>query len=108
IISFDDASVCASDGIFRNQKPQESKEPHIRLIPNPASEWVDVVLIGAKDGICRLSVYNGLNQISGLYDFNCADKTYRLNTSKWKPGIYSVRILIDQENYTTAKIVIIR
>ena len=106
--NYDDFSVCASEGIYRNQKPQEGTSSKILLIPNPASELVDVLLTGHEKGLCLLSVYNEVNQLISLHEFNCSDKSYRLNTSKWRPGIYSVRIVIDQENSITAKLVIIR
>ena len=105
---YDDFSVCATEGIYRSQKPEKKNDAQIHLIPNPASDWVDVVLTGNEKGICRLNVYNEVNQLTGEYEFNCTNKSYRLATSKWQPGIYSVRIIIANENSITAKLVIIR
>ena len=87
---------------------QEGPGSKILLIPNPASEWIDVLMTGHEKGLCLLSVYNEVNQLTSQHEFNCSDKSYRLNTSNWRPGIYTVRIVIDQENSITAKLVIIR
>ena len=105
---YDDFSVCASEGIYRNQKPQEKNNTQIHLIPNPADVAVTVSLSGFKDGICRLQIINMVNQSVASYSFDCTDNSYKIDTSELSPGIYTVHIFVGSTNLSLEKLVIVR
>jgi hypothetical protein len=105
---YDDASVCASEGIYRNAIAAVVKQPRISLVPNPSSDWVDVMLSGYDTGVCRLDIYNEVNQLICTNLFNCTDNKFKLNTSNFRSGVYTVRILIEDTSSVTSKLIIIR
>ena len=58
---YDDA-VCVQYGIFRvaTTTGQVSEDINIKLIPNPASSIVDVIVYPAFDELCSISIFNSM------------------------------------------------
>ncbi len=93
---------------YRNAIAAVVKQPRISLVPNPSSDWVDVMLSGYDTGVCRLDIYNEVNQLICTNLFNCTDNKFKLNTSNFRSGVYTVRILIEDTSSVTSKLIIIR
>ncbi len=108
IVFYDDLSVCASEGIYRESINLPQENPQVKLIPNPADESVSIITSGFGEGICKLQIKNSINQITGSFTFNCLDQSFKIDTSKLSPGIYTVHITIDNRNHALEKLIIIR
>jgi len=108
-VAYDDLSICLSEGIYRSVNTSLIKaKQEIILKPNPTSEYTEVLFSGYEIGICTLSIFNEVNQVVGSFQFNCADKKFRLNTANFSPGVYTVRIVIDNADVVTSKLIIVR
>jgi len=63
-------------------------EPSIELIPNPASEIVQVNVISAEKAMLRIYTADGLQ----VYETAVTQSSYLLNVSEWSNGLYFVTL----------------
>ncbi|MBL7928625.1 MAG: T9SS type A sorting domain-containing protein [Bacteroidia bacterium] len=108
-IEYSDAAVCIQEGIYRYAVAQpEAINPHVVIRPNPANETVEIILGRAEEGICRVAISNMLNERIQSMQFNCSEKKRSIDLNRLPPGIYSVRVDINNKCAITHKLIVIR
>ncbi|WP_422361659.1 T9SS type A sorting domain-containing protein [Reichenbachiella sp.] len=74
----------------------------VSVFPNPTNDWVHVITNNDSPGYLSIYAVNG-NKILGRR----LEKNARIDVSSWKPGMYMIKV-IEKENITTTKILVIR
>ncbi len=76
----------------------------IRLFPNPATESISVVLV--HGGSTKLQLYNSSGvRVKETHVESFPGSTYRLNLEPLPPGVYLLRVLVDQTPPSVHKII---
>lgn len=95
-VYYDDLNVCLQSGIYRMANVDSEKTNNSNSIiikPNPASEKVEINLLGNfDDGVCRIEIRNSIGEIILTDEMNCKDKHKVINLSKLSQGVYSIRV----------------
>jgi uncharacterized repeat protein (TIGR01451 family) len=111
VLYFDD-DICLQSDIYRTGKMDSLQGSDIissvKLMPNPANNKVTVLISGVKEGVCKINIENILSQpvLSAMLD--CKKQQHTLDISKLSVGVYSVKIELNNNKYSTVKLVITR
>ena len=84
------------------------KREAIFAYPNPADEQVRLQLPkSANSNICRLEVLDTKGQVvfSRIIEQENRESTIQLNTRHWPMGVYEVRLIDEQQVYTTRLVI---
>ena len=60
------------------------------------------------EGVCKLRLMNAIAKLVFENSFNCSEKSYTLNISRFAPGIYHAEIEVSGSVHKNAKLVIVR
>ena len=92
-IEYFDDTVCLQSGIYRQADAQQEKAlPEITIIPNPASDMVEIKLHAAGEGLCHIVFTNMLGQVVITEQMQCGQKSRRIDVSKLTAGVYAVKV----------------
>ncbi len=108
-IVYDDENFCLQSGYFRvinETKPVQIQE--LIVVPNPASESIEISLRNVTEGICRIRLINSHGKPLLQHEFNCADNVLQIDVSNIPPGMYFVEALLPESLYKNTKLVIVR
>ncbi|MBE7508566.1 MAG: T9SS type A sorting domain-containing protein [Bacteroidia bacterium] len=112
-ILYDDDNVCLQSDIYRIGRTDSAQNnsniiSNVQLIPNPANNKVTVLILGIKEGVCKINIENILSQpvLSAMLD--CKKQQHTLDISKLSVGVYYVKIELNNNKYSTVKLVIKR
>ena len=107
-IIYDDDNICLQQGYFRLSNELKNNKTFIEavLIPNPASNYADLVLNKTFDGICRIKITDIYSKAIFEKSFDCSKKHYRINTSGFLNGMYNVQIIINDNTLNAVKLMI--
>ena len=108
-LQYDDAGACLQVGIFRATEIEpKQKESTVKLVPNPANQFVSIVLNENINGEYWLKITDPLGRLINkeliLFDKGNAI----VATDKLKPGIYFVALNAPLVANTRAQLIIIR
>lgn len=107
-IEYDDAGVCLSQGILRTANTKNSQQPCLILLPNPARDEVEVLLINYQEAKFNLRIID----LEGKNIFNSAlERTYspnKINTEILSPGVYIVEASNNGGVLCRTKLIIVR
>lgn len=109
-IEYDDQSTCYQAGFYRqgNIKPQLISQSEIKIIPNPADQKITIVLKNATLGICKIEILNALGSLVLSDQMNCKEKNHDIDTKKFKPGVYTLKVYGSSFSTQMTKLVISR
>jgi Secretion system C-terminal sorting domain len=93
-IVYHDDAICLQQGIFRELGNAVSigEIKQIKLIPNPASNTVDIVIYPEVEEFCRITISNTMGEevFSAVGDRN--EKIKTVDVSKFSNGIYVLSV----------------
>jgi hypothetical protein len=109
-LAYDDANVCLQSGVYRYANADSSIQNANNIIvkPNPATDKIDIVLIGKFEGICNVEIVNTLNIIVFKQTKPCSEKYQTIDVSKLSQGIYTVKVSVTDGTTLIAKIAVIK
>jgi hypothetical protein len=109
-IIYEDENNCLQQGYYRlpfalknNKTPNEAD-----LFPNPARNYVDMVLNNTLDGICKIEITDTYSRLIYQQSFDCCKKQYRINTAGFLNGMYNVHIIINDNAQRVIKLTIVK
>lgn len=107
-VIYDDDNNCLQQGYYRlaNETISSNAVSEIEVLPNPADNYVDVILKKEYDGICKISITNVYSKVLFKQSFDCSKKQHRVNTSSFLNGIYSVQISVNGSTRHVTKLII--
>lgn len=107
-VIYDDDNNCLQQGYYRlaNETTSSNAVSEIEVLPNPADNYVDVILKKEYDGICKISITDVYSKVLFKQSFDCSKKQYRVNTSNFLSGIYSVQISVNDSTIHVTKLII--
>ena len=107
-IEYDDAAVCLSQGILRTANFNNTQQPCLIVLPNPASDEVEVLLINYREAEFHLRIVD----LEGKDIFNSVLKNgtshNQINTEMLAPGVYIVEASYQEEVMCRTKLIIVR
>lgn len=111
-IHYYDDDVCLQSGIFKaSPSPNENQQsliPQIKIVPNPASQTVDIILSNAQEGICQIEIINVINETVLRQNLFCKDNHKILNVSNLNQGVYIIKVRINDNFVQANKLIISR
>jgi uncharacterized repeat protein (TIGR01451 family) len=110
--SYDDDNVCLQSGIYRTAGVDSSNSKNdfkaINIQPNPANDKVTINLIGKFEGLCNIEIKNTLGKTVLQKQMNCKEAVSVLDISAFAPGIYTIKINVNNSNFINSKLVVVR
>jgi hypothetical protein len=94
-LGYDDANVCLQSGVYRMAQNSNEETPannEIIVKPNPATDKIDIVLIGNFEGLCTIEIVNTLNEKNISEQMNCKEKEKTINITSLAQGVYTVKV----------------
>ncbi|MCC7513363.1 MAG: hypothetical protein IT212_01550, partial [Bacteroidia bacterium] len=109
-IIYDDDNVCLQQGYYRLSNELKNNKTFIEavLIPNPASNYADVVLNKSFEGICKVKITDIYSKVIFEQSFDCGKKQFRINTTGFLNGMYNVQIIINDNAHSLIKLIIVK
>jgi len=107
-IYYDDESVCLQAGFNRQIAATNITTSEISVVPNPATDKVDIYLSNSATGICEIQIINSLGQVELFEKINCIDKFRSINTSNLVSGVYTIKVRIQDKPMRVIKLIIAR
>ena len=103
---------CTQNVNFRlqqNEKVNEIiKNNEIKIIPNPAYTFADVIIPDDYSGICKVKLIDASSRILLEQNFDCSKKKYRIETSTLQSGVYQVQVIINGSINKNSKLIILK
>ena len=107
-IEYDDAGVCLSQGILRTPNFNNTLQPCLIGLPNPAIDEVEILLINYREAEFNLSIVD----LEGKILFNSVLKNgtsqNRISTEMLTPGVYIVEASYHGGIICRTKLIIVR
>ncbi len=107
-IEYDDAAVCLSQGILRTANFKNTQQPCLIVLPNPARDEVEVLLINYREAEFNLNIIDleGKNMFNSVLKNGTSNN--QINTEMLAPGVYIVKAIQQGEVICRTKLVIVR
>jgi hypothetical protein len=107
-IEYDDAGVCLSQGILRTAGNKNIQQPCLILLPNPARDEVEILLINYHEAKFNLRIIDleGKNIINS--ELKNGSSLNQISTEMLAPGVYIVEAIQQGEVICRTKLVIVR
>jgi hypothetical protein len=106
---YTDFITCEQEGMYRQTNPVEMTTKNkntIRIIPNPANEKAQVIIPSGNTGICYLSLYDSFGRLISTNTYDCSTSLHTLDLLHFKPGVYTVKVTINQSQTEIVKLII--
>ncbi len=87
-----DFQICASEGIYRSLIPKQYLQKQIKLIPNPAIDYIDILFEGESTESFILRIENILGAMVMESVLDCKKKNNRILIDHLKPAVYFIKI----------------
>ncbi|MBS1537890.1 MAG: hypothetical protein JST20_09095 [Bacteroidetes bacterium] len=86
-----------------DESGQEKEQPELRIIPNPASSEMQVVLVSSGECSAMMTVVNSLGEtlITKTLSTKFGDNTYLYDTKELVSGKYTVTVVLPYGAYST-------
>ncbi|MCP5353441.1 MAG: T9SS type A sorting domain-containing protein, partial [Chromatiales bacterium] len=109
-IVYDDENNCLQQGYYRLQNELKNNKVlnDIDLIPNPASNYADIILNKNYEGICRVKITDIYSKVVFEQSFDCNKKQFRINTIGFLNGMYNVQISVNDNTFNVSKLIIVK
>jgi hypothetical protein len=103
-----ESPLCLLSGIFRVSKNIETPKiiQQVIIRPNPANDLVNISLLNKEEGICSITIMNGLGTEVLHQKMNCKDAQINIDVKTLASGIYYIR-LTNQSDWNFVKKLII-
>ncbi len=106
-LNFEDACIQTNSNRNSHTTSQGKVLLDLTIIPNPAQNKISIVLSDKFSGVCKIQIINALGSDVLSEQRNYNQKSISVNTSSLLPGVYTVKVLIE-ENYTgISKLIIV-
>ena len=91
-------------GVIHNQLTGNRALPsqaRMRIFPNPASDWLQIICPGREDVTIRI------NNITGqlLHEYHISSASCNLDVSHWPPGLYIIQVMDRTGAIVTGRII---
>ncbi len=109
-VVYDDTNICMQQGYYR----LAAKNSNIRaaegidIIPNPAKNYIDIMINKNTDGMCLISIIDNYSKPIYKEWFEYRRQKHRINTQGFANGIYQVQVTIEGAPSKTIKLVIVK
>ncbi|MBK8876177.1 MAG: T9SS type A sorting domain-containing protein [Bacteroidetes bacterium] len=107
-IFYDDENVCLQSGIYKIIGEDLNNQTSLNIHPNPASTLIDISLIGAIGGICKIEILDATGKNIMSTNMTCMEKNTRLDISRLTQGMYVVKVQLHEKSFLNQKFAIIR
>ena len=107
-ILYNDENVCLQSGIYKIISEDLNNQTSLKIHPNPASTLIDISLIGAIGGICKIEMLDATGKNIMSTNMTCMEKNTRLDISRLTHGMYVVKVSLHNRSFLTQKFAIIR
>jgi hypothetical protein len=108
-MDYDDRNTCAQSGVFRKPTVLNTPLTHsIKIIPNPANEKIEIILLGEYEGMCNLVLRNAIGEEIYNGSLDCKKKSTHIDISDFSSGVYYVQVYVNQLPLQFEKLVIVR
>jgi len=107
-ILYDDENVCLQSGIYKIIGEDLNNQTSLKIHPNPASTLIDISLIGAFRGICKIEILDATGKNIMSTKMTCMKKNTRLDISRLTQGKYVVKVQLHDKSFLNQKFAIIR
>jgi hypothetical protein len=109
-IIYEDENNCLQQGYYRlASKHGNSNLPSdILVMPNPAFDETQIKLINKDEGICSVSITDAYSKIVYTRELDCKQQQLLVLTKAFTPGVYYIKINLDNNFIKTAKLMITR
>lgn len=109
-IEYDDDAVCLENGIYKlgNQNSNYQEVQRVKVIPNPSSKMVEVVLKNKEEGICKIEILNQLGSVVLKVNLTCKAINHYINVELIPSGVYEVKVMLNDSYFQTEKLIISR
>jgi hypothetical protein len=98
-VTFDDASACLAQGIFRTANiSQEEKDAlmlsnrGINIRPNPAQGNATISYLANGEIDCKMQITDLTGKLIKEFDLPCKQNSYSFSTETFAPGFYMVKV----------------
>jgi hypothetical protein len=107
-IEYDDAAVCLSQGILRTTNSNNTQQPCLILLPNPAISETEVVLTNYPNEFFRLRISSLDGKVMAEKQIKNGNSRSRINTSQFPPGVYIVEAFNKGASICRTKLIIVQ
>jgi Secretion system C-terminal sorting domain len=107
-IEYDDAGVCLSQGILRTANTNNSQQPCLILLPNPASSETELVLTNYSSEFFSIKISSSDGKIIEEKQIKNGNSRSRINTSQFPPGIFIVEAFNNGASICRTKLIIVK
>ena len=99
-IQYNDVIACLQQGVYKqaNENKKEEQQPSFLIVPNPASNEIEIRMINFYGSNCNISIRNELGQQVLNKKLNCDEKIQKLNIQSIGEGFYFVVIKTDSSD----------
>ncbi len=109
---YNDTWVCLQAGYYRSANTSQSmpskRFSEIKLVPNPANEYVDIIIGNRNGEVANMKLLNVNGEQVASANLNSESNKVRLSTIDLSPGVYFVKVICGKKVYPFEKLVIIK
>ena len=105
-IEYFDDIVCLQAGYYRQMDNRVDNKQRIKIVPNPANGSIDVFAIRTHEGGGEIQIYNSIGECVYLASAEIGTKLKRLDTSNLAPGIYNIKVKLNNSSFTEKLVII--
>jgi hypothetical protein len=108
--SFDDKTVCLSQGIYRDAEVSSThlKDADFKLVPNPASDYFQLQWDDAQISVKSISIYDSRMQKCMVLNTGKSNAQLNINIEALPPGVYTVALHRYNNSIVYKKLIVIR
>ncbi len=106
-LEYNDVIVCLQSGIYRDGSAT-IVSPKFNIIPNPAGDFIDLILYENVVDICKIEIFDMLGKSLINKNIDCQKRSNRIEVTSLNEGIYIVKLYINNEIIESQKLIIIR
>jgi hypothetical protein len=105
-IEYFDDIVCLQAGYFRETDNRVENKQIIKVVPNPANGYIELFALRTHEGIGEIQIYNSLGECIYLSSSELGAKLKRVDISNFAPGIYTIKVNLNNSSFTEKLVVI--
>jgi hypothetical protein len=113
-MSYEDDANCLVNGIYRHANVDSTAEIKQEVVnkiiikPNPASDKIEILLLGKFEGLCKISILNSLGKEILTKEMPCSKQNMLLDISNFAQGVYTIKVFASDNTQLIQKITVIK
>jgi hypothetical protein len=106
-LEYNDAIVCLQAGIYREYF-SDTIIPKFLVIPNPAQDLIEIILVNELQGLCSYKIINAYGQTIRQEKIDCSLKAHSVDISDLLQGVYIIKLEFNSQTIDNQKLIIVR